>query len=416
MTSRYEQIKEVYPATCEWIFTERNETSVPFSDFVSWLRDDGTGVYWINGKAGSGKSTLMRFLLDDERTTTYLKIWADRSHRPLCIASYFFWNSGTAQQKSQEGLLKSLLHQVLSQHPHLVPILMPSEWSSWYSAFTSSETFSFEFNLKQLLAVLDQLTTQTVSPLYLCFLIDGLDEFDGDHQELSELIIRLSNLQNVKVCVSSRPWIDYSDAFAKFSRLKLQDLTHRDIEAYVRGKIEHHPQFQLLRQEEPEATENLISETIGRAEGVFLWVTIVAKSLLRGIRNRDSIPDLQRRPREFPREIEPLYQYMLEHIDSFYQESSSQLFQIYRAHRDHSSSFENKDMIWDLVFAGGIKFLSSLSLYYASLFKWVIFSKPQDISRPINIFLSFFLSSLASHMVPQNTYYWCRVGNQQSAK
>ena len=39
----------------------------------------------------------------------------------LLVASYFSWNLGTALQKTHVGLLRSLLHDIFSQIPDLVP-------------------------------------------------------------------------------------------------------------------------------------------------------------------------------------------------------------------------------------------------------------------------------------------------------
>jgi hypothetical protein len=122
MRTRYEDVVEAHPNTFEWAFDDPTAEQLPWSNFGSWLKS-GNGVYWINGKAGSGKSTLMKQVYDDDRTQNYLKIWI--SNKPLCTPTFFFWNSGTKEQRSQIGLLRSLLFQVLDQTPKLVPIIMP---------------------------------------------------------------------------------------------------------------------------------------------------------------------------------------------------------------------------------------------------------------------------------------------------
>lgn len=43
--------------------------------FLRWL-SSGNGIFHISGKLGSGKSTLMKFLCDHERTTVELQKWA----------------------------------------------------------------------------------------------------------------------------------------------------------------------------------------------------------------------------------------------------------------------------------------------------------------------------------------------------
>jgi predicted ATPase len=95
MTFRYERIMEAYPTTFEWAFRDPTAEQLPWSNFSHWL-EAGSGVYWVNGKAGSGKSTLMKHIFDAERTRRCLKTWASTSETdggcdtPLCFATFFF--------------------------------------------------------------------------------------------------------------------------------------------------------------------------------------------------------------------------------------------------------------------------------------------------------------------------------------
>jgi hypothetical protein len=61
-----------------------------------------------------------------------------------------------------------------------------------------------------------------------------------------------------------------------------------------------------------------VDEIVEKADGVFLWVRIVVKSLLEGLRNRDDIAILRERARLLPKELEPLYEHLLERIGPFY--------------------------------------------------------------------------------------------------
>ena len=355
MTNRYEQVGEAYSETFGWIFGEITDGSLPFSNFVDWLsKPDQNGLYWIKGKAGSGKSTLMRFLVDDPRTTRYLGQWADKGSLPLCMATYFFWNSGSADQKSQEGLLRSLLHQVLSEYPQLISTALPSLWANYYSREVSWQPLPKPaWTLPSLLTAFENLVKQTSHPLRLCFFVDGLDELDGDHEQLSETFKRVSKLDNVKICVSSRPWVVFDDSFRNLPRLRLQDLTRDDIEHYTRQKIENHASFRTLALAYPADTAKLVTDITEKADGVFLWVTIVVRSLLMGLRNRDSVQDLQKRLLQFPRDLEPLYRHMLSLIEDVYAESSSQIFQVTKAVRE-------TEVLWE-----EIKPLTALRLYFA---------------------------------------------------
>src|ERR1700733_6219681 len=67
------------------------------TSFVSWLRDHSQPVFWISGKAGSGKSTLMKYIRRDERTRRYLSDWALGAN--VVLASFFFFERGNELQK-----------------------------------------------------------------------------------------------------------------------------------------------------------------------------------------------------------------------------------------------------------------------------------------------------------------------------
>jgi hypothetical protein len=74
MTDRYKSVTEPFHKTLNWIFHDAS-AQLPWDCFTDWL-DRGSGVYWVNGKAGSGKSTLMRYLYDDPRMKQHLTSWA----------------------------------------------------------------------------------------------------------------------------------------------------------------------------------------------------------------------------------------------------------------------------------------------------------------------------------------------------
>jgi predicted ATPase len=61
MQDRQHTICDAHAKTFKWIFDEKNNQCLrTWSSFTDWLQH-GRGIYWINGKAGSGKSTLMRY-------------------------------------------------------------------------------------------------------------------------------------------------------------------------------------------------------------------------------------------------------------------------------------------------------------------------------------------------------------------
>ncbi|PNP46477.1 hypothetical protein THARTR1_10799 [Trichoderma harzianum] len=102
---RITQIEDPFQNTFKWIFG--------LDLFTDWLRK-GSGLFWINGKPGSGKSTLMKYIFQSPSTWELLHDWMRSS---LDVkAAFFFHFRGTAMQKSFEGVLRSLIIQVLQPH------------------------------------------------------------------------------------------------------------------------------------------------------------------------------------------------------------------------------------------------------------------------------------------------------------
>ena len=146
MEDREERIAKAHQATFQWIFETDRMNDKKWSNFKDWLESDSR-LYWMTGKAGFGKSTLMKFISqrfpdspgEEPRCWKHLKHWAGDDH--LVIATFFFWNSGFPIQMTQSGLFRSLLNQILN---------LPSDTK-------------------------------------LCLFVDSLDGFDGDHKALIRL-------------------------------------------------------------------------------------------------------------------------------------------------------------------------------------------------------------------------------------
>jgi hypothetical protein len=341
MEERYDEVAEAHRKTFEWIFRDPDARCRRWDNFADWLKA-GKGIYWVNGKAASGKSTLMKFVYDHLRTQGLLREWADG--KPLNTAGFFFWNSGTTEQRSHKGLLKSLLYQALSHQRELIPHVLPRRWSKRAELLSDSSdlmhsgcdvAFDEIWTLTRLKEAFTLLCNQTIVPSKLCYFIDGLDEYDGDCAEISQLLQDTASLPNVKVCVSSRPWLIFEDAFKGLPTLRLQDLTRLDIMHYAQESLESNRRWTDIANHNPGAASSLVHEIVSKSDGVFLWVRLVTLSLLNGLHNHDDISDLQKRLGLIPSDLKKLYMHMLEAIQpQFYLEKASRIFQIVRKARE----------------------------------------------------------------------------------
>ena len=330
ITERHDRIAEAYAKTFQWIHRDSHVGDRSWTSLVEWLEGDYS-VYWITGKAGSGKSTLMKYLYNNTLTFKHLKRWA--SEKRLIMAAFFFWNSGTDIQMSQNGLYRALLCQILTKFPVLIPRVLPARWEV-YRLFGHDHLKWGQEELRQAFKLLAE---EKASGAKYCFFIDGIDEFNGDHTPLVDLLKDIGSSGHIKICVSSRPWVIFEDAFKHKPSLMLQDLTYPDIKHFISSKFQKNPHFMDLENREPQYAGEALEGIAQKAAGIFLWVHLVVQSLLAGLVNGDRVSDLQRRLDFLPPELGNLYEKMPNSLDPFYLKHASQYFQIIRAAQEPPS-------------------------------------------------------------------------------
>ncbi|KAI5920516.1 hypothetical protein F4810DRAFT_713369 [Camillea tinctor] len=273
-----------------------------------WLCN-GNGVFHLSGKPGAGKSTLMKFLCQNEKTTRYLETWAEV--KKLIFAKAFFWRQGSDYQKSWNGLLRCILYQVLATAPDLIPDLYPEHWAQSVRIVDSSlrdidPTETFETLVRSDL---------TYKERKFVFFIDALDEYDGSLVEMVNRLLAWTKMRptNLKICVSSREWNEFTFHLTKYPRLRLHECTQEDITRVVSDKLEE-IQRQYRPFEQDEDISHLSRKIVRKAEGVFIWVKLVLNAVEDGALNGDNISDLEKKADAFPRELDSLYQYLFDSI------------------------------------------------------------------------------------------------------
>ena len=309
MNARQLNIEERHERTFSWIFDVVHcGEDVKFTQWLSSNSD----LFWITGKAGSGKSTMMKFISDCDDTKRYLKQWAGDCQ--LVTADYFFWAAGNTLQKSQEGLLRSLLFTLFQAAPDQIPPGSPvadlaSPWTT-----------------RNLLDLLKRLTEDAALRTKFCFFIDGIDEYDGEPRAITQAVRALSALQNVKVCCSSRPWNAFEVELGSKTDyvLQLHEHTYRDIENFVQQALRTDELFVELEKANSQYS-TMSSQLVERAQGVFLWVSLAVTGITDNIHNGDTADEIQKRIEDIPADLDDFFNRILHSIPKFYQQQSSKL-------------------------------------------------------------------------------------------
>lgn len=311
--ARHELISAAHERTFRWIFSPSPEPGIHRARFTRWLKASD-GPFWISGKPGSGKSTLMKFIAGSDMLRAALREWA--RPKEVVLARHYFWSVGTPVQKSQEGLMRSLLSDIFGQAPDLISTICHKEWSMPLAKLQRQH-----WSPDQLRSLLQSIASTPELPVSFCFLIDGLDEYRGDHLEICKTLLDLSRSPHIKLCVSSRPWNVFEDHFGSdpATKLYVHELTREDIREYASSRLSGHYRRDVSNLE-GENLYSLAEKITNMSQGVFLWVFLVVRTIREGLTNDDSVADLHRRLESFPTDLELFFKQLLSSVDEFYHE------------------------------------------------------------------------------------------------
>lgn len=340
---REHNVKNAHRKTLRWVFSENDRERHAYDSLQDWLKSSEQ-VYWITGKPGSGKTTLMKFIASTLKSEMKSLDLSDQyCSQSYIMASFYFWALGPEIQASKEGLYRTLIYQLLSQRPDTIPLVSPERWERLCLFGEIPQRFEESELRHSLGSALSVLTSKEK----VCVFVDGLDEFAGDCDDLVAYFKELVETYPIKLCVASRPWEVFRDALQDKPKLQMEDLTHNDIQGYVTCRLQDDPNFDKFQRSEPEFAQNIIEVILDKAQGVFLWVELVVSSLIVGLRSGDRISDLQRRLDRLPQNLEGLFDRIIRDLDSEYMEQAIQYLRVMEACQDAPSavlfSFADED-------------------------------------------------------------------------
>lgn len=263
----------------------------------------------------------MKYIYRQSRKAEILTQWAGDSK--LIQACFYFWTAGSPLQKSIEGLLRSLVFQILRQCPSLIPAAFPTEWAE----LVGRNAFMTSFNREGLIQAIGTITGATNLNVKFCFFIDGLDEYEGFDGDIAAAINTLASSPAVKICVASRPHNVFVNAFGGNSNqmLYVHEHTNSDIRRYVKDVLERNPAFVSRTQQDPEGYQQLTEYISKEANGVFLWVYLVVANMLDGMENADRMSDLERKLKKVPTDLRALFAHILDTIEADYHDQQAKM-------------------------------------------------------------------------------------------
>jgi len=241
---------------------------------MDWCEDpDSKCIFWLNGMAGTGKSTVSRTIA-----------WELAEKKRL--AASFFFTRGTKDISHSRKFFTTIAAQLANRLPVL---------RAYISDAIDNNADIFQQGLREqwnqlILNPLKSVPTE----IQLVVVIDALDECDSmqDIQSILQLIAEAKDLDTVriKIFLTSRPEISIFDGFRQLSGEAYQDFILHNIPIdIVNGDISTFFQQKLspLRVKHglgtPWPDELIIEQLVERAAGLFIYAATTLRFIQGGI-------------------------------------------------------------------------------------------------------------------------------------
>ena len=287
---------------CTWIFQD--------PDFLDWSNNRDTGLLWIKGDPGKGKTMMMIALID--------KLSKDLE-RGSCVLSYFFCQSTDSRLNNAVAVLRGLIYLLAAKQKALI-----RHQRKRYDT-AGSQLFEGPNALYALSAILsDMLNDSSLERVY--FMVDALYECDFGLLQLLDMIApqKPEPSSKVKCLVASRNRPDIEERLRPDSSLLKISLelnpSHisRAVGVFIDTKVSELAERKKYDNGLCEEVRSYLSEN---AEDTFLWAALVCKEL-------KDVPSWETQSvlEEFPPGLEPLYDRMMDQIQQGKSERRVQLY------------------------------------------------------------------------------------------
>ena len=248
-----------------------------------WRSSDESDLLWVKGKPGCGKSILAAVAVTD------LKLGLS----PGVALAYAFCRNEDESTREPSTILGALAKQIGQELPDVDPVL-------------ESEYLASQPGQKPTHRTVQACLQSVVSPFKTVFIvIDALDECQNNKVLAQDLLDLMRDKEGVrvKIAVFSRPDYDLENFFKPYMRIRPDDGDNQvDLEAYIGSLFPDEPHSDVNR--------NIRAECVAKANGMFLWVSLLWKNLPKGLKSNQKLD----RVKKFPPGLGNIYNRILQDI------------------------------------------------------------------------------------------------------
>jgi hypothetical protein len=165
------------------------------SDFQQWRNDQQSGLLWIKGDPGKGKTMLLCGIVNELK----------KSKAETDLLSYFFFQATESRINNATAILRGLVYLLVDQQPSLISHIRKKHDHAGKTLFEDANAC---VALSEIF--INILQDPSLNGTYL--IIDALDECMADLPKLLDFIVQKSSVSpRVKWIVSSRNWPDIEE-------------------------------------------------------------------------------------------------------------------------------------------------------------------------------------------------------------
>ena len=307
----------------EWIWDDGEPTWAAYDQksspgFVKWIQSEGH-IFWIYGKPGAGKSTLMKQLTQSKQTFDLMPRWP----KPVITVSFFFYELGQHQERQFKSLLMAILFALLQTFHDTDPRAVSSIMNTLepqVSRNPRDQKQSIWKDEKLQEALRQTLIVCQISASLLLF-VDGMDECEGDYRGQLDFLktwieSSTSSKLSIKACIASRDETEIRLRLSMYPSLPVHSFTKANILTYVTRRLR--AAWEMMSRQ-PDCTtvtfdQALIDTLVEKAEGVFLWVDLVVTQLTLSIEEERTVKELWMQLNDMPEGLRDLYSRIVDKI------------------------------------------------------------------------------------------------------
>jgi hypothetical protein len=249
------------------------------ASFQRWRTQDESRLLWIKGDPGKGKTMMMMGLIAElsPRDGSALSFSATHFGSRPCPLVYFFCQSTRPELNNAVSVLRGLTYLLVVQRPQLMPHVQKRYEDVGKQLFEGPNAV---YALREILS--DMLDDALLPPTYL--LVDALDECMSGLSELLHIITdaSLGWRSRAKWLVTSRNipeikrYLQPDSLGVKVSLEVKASYVSRAVAAFVEYKVQR---LATVQKYDLRLQAEVQQQLRDKAEGTFLWVSLVCKEL-----------------------------------------------------------------------------------------------------------------------------------------